>query len=208
MHPTTSSSQRAKAFTLIELLVVIAIIAILAGMLLPALSRAKGKAHTTRCFNNLRQMGIGVQLYAMDHEDSVPGDTFGGGYFFANLLAPYIDRAIDPSQFQQGDILYQAYQQIDLFHCPGIRPKPSQTRPFALHYTINSIDFSLYRSSGQYEATPFQKITAIPNMRLQPICVRSTMTGCSHQLGMEGGMSGIAPTPLTDPWANPTTARE
>ncbi|HCQ83606.1 MAG TPA: competence protein ComGC, partial [Verrucomicrobiales bacterium] len=84
-------------FTLIELLVVIAIIAILAGMLLPALSRAKGKAHTTRCFNNLRQMGIGVQLYAMDHEDSVPGDTFGGGYFFANLLAPYIDRAIDPS---------------------------------------------------------------------------------------------------------------
>ena len=73
-----------------------------------------------------------------------------------------MDRAIDPSQFQQGDILYQAYQQIDLFHCPGIRPKPSQTRPFALHYTINSIDFSLYRSSGQYEATPFQKITAIP----------------------------------------------
>ena len=53
-----------------------------------------------------------------------------------------------------------------------------------------------------------KKSPPFPNMRLPPICVRSTMTGCSHQLGMEGGMSGIAPTPLTDPWANPTTARE
>ncbi len=109
-----------KAFTLVEILVVIAIIAILAAMLMPALTLAKGKSRRVGCLNNLKQLGLTAQLYTADNDGRL-AENFPEGVGTHSWVLGNVKMTADATNanlLRQGEFFPYA-NNISLYHCPA-----------------------------------------------------------------------------------------